>query len=113
MALTPEEKAKLKTYGLTALNKPKLTPNHKTKKAIVAVRDPKTKKIKVIRFGAQGMGHNYSKEARKNFKARHAKNIKKGPTSAAYWADKFLWGGEKGHKKNPPSSQKQKFGLAA
>ena len=28
------------------------------------------------------------KAKRKSFKARHAKNIKKGKMSAAYWADK-------------------------
>ena len=26
-----------------------------------------------------------------SFKARHAKNISKGPMSAAYWADKVKW----------------------
>ena len=26
-----------------------------------------------------------------SFKARHAKNIKRGPMSAAYWADKVKW----------------------
>ena len=29
--------------------------------------------------------------SRKSFKARHAKNIAKGPSSAAYWADKVKW----------------------
>jgi hypothetical protein len=31
------------------------------------------------------------KDKRKNFKARHAKNISKGKMSAAYWADKTKW----------------------
>jgi hypothetical protein len=31
------------------------------------------------------------KEKRKRFKARHAKNIAKGPSSAAWWADKWKW----------------------
>ena len=69
-------KSKIKKGGLTRLNTPKRTPNHKTKKAVVAVRVGG--KIKIIRFGAQGMGHNYSPEARRSFKARHAKNIAKG-----------------------------------
>jgi hypothetical protein len=103
------EKKKLAKYGLKGLNKPKRTPSHPTKKGIVAVRDGE--KIKVIRFGAQGMGHNYSPEARKSFKARHASNIKKGKTSAAYWADKFFWAGKGGLKKSPPKSQKHKKGL--
>ena len=88
MSLTDAEKKRLKKVGLSGLNKPKRTPSHPTKKAVVAVRDGK--KVKVIRFGDQKMGHNYSPEARKSFKARHAKNIKKGPTSAAYWANKFF-----------------------
>jgi hypothetical protein len=108
MSLTDAEKNRLKKVGLTGLNKPKKTPSHKTKKAVVAVRDKG--KVKLIRFGDQKMGHNYSKEARKSFKARHAKNIKKGPTSAAYWANKVFWSGEGGSKKSPPKSQKQKFG---
>lgn len=113
MKLTDNEKKKLQRYGLKALNEPKMTPKHKTKKAVVAVREPNSGNIKIIRFGAQGMGHNYSKEARKNFKMRHKQNIAKGPLSAAYWADKFLWAGDNGRKKNPPKWQKQTFGKAA
>ena len=89
MSLTDAEKNRLKKVELKGLNKPKRTPNHPSKKAVVAVRDGS--KMKIIRFGDQKMGHNYSAEARKSFKARHAKNIKKGPTSAAYWADKVKW----------------------
>lgn len=110
MALTDAEKNKLKKLGLKGLNKPKMTPKHKTKKAVVAVREDNGK-LKTIRFGAQGMGHNYSKEARKNFKARHGKNIAKGKTSAAYWADKVFWAGAGKSTKRPPKSQKQTFGL--
>ena len=31
------------------------------------------------------------KSKRKSFKARHAKNIKRGKMSGAYWADKVKW----------------------
>jgi hypothetical protein len=55
------------------------------------------------------MGHNYSDEARKSFKARHGKNIKKGKTSAAFWANKLFWS-KGGSRKSPPKSQKKKFG---
>lgn len=109
--MTDAEKAKLKRYGLSGLNKPKRTPGHPTKKGIVAVRDGDN--IKIIRFGDQKMGHNYSPEARKAFKSRHAKNIAKGPTSAAYWADKFFWAGPSGSKKSPPKKQKKKYSQAA
>lgn len=108
MSLTDAEKNRLKKAGLKGLNKPKRTPSHPTKKGVVAVRDKG--KVKIIRFGDQKMGHNYSAEARKSFKARHAKNIKKGKTSAAYWANKVFWAGKGGSKKSPPKSQKQKFG---
>ena len=109
MALTAAEKARLKRAGLTGLNKPKRTPKHPTKKAVVAVRVGG--KVKIIRFGAQGMGHNYSPEARRSFKARHAKNIAKGKSSAAWWANKVFWAGKGGSKKRPPKSQKRTFGI--
>ncbi len=96
MSLTDAEKNRLKKVRLSGLNKPKRTPSHKTKKGVVAVRDGG--KMKIIRFGDQKMGHNYSDEARKSFKARHAKNIKKGKTSAAYWANKMFWSGKGGSK---------------
>ena len=96
MALTKAEKARLKKVGLTRLNTPKRTPNHRTKKAVVAVRVGG--KIKIIRFGAQGMGHNYSPEARRSFKARHRRNIAKGKSSAAWWANKVFWAGKGGSK---------------
>tara|TARA_R110002111_G_scaffold39899_4_gene75017 strand:- start:505 stop:837 length:333 start_codon:yes stop_codon:yes gene_type:complete len=110
VALDKSEKAKLERYGLSGLNKPKRTPKHSTKKAIVAVRDDGN--IKIIRFGDQKMGHNYSPEARKSFKARHGKNIAKGPTSAAYWSNKVFWSGKGGSTKSPPKSQKHKKGVA-
>lgn len=108
MALTTSEKGRLKRAGLSGLNKPKRTPKHRTKKAVVAVRVGG--KVKIIRFGAQGMGHNYSPEARRSFKARHGRNIKKGKSSAAYWANKVFWAGKGGSKKRPPRSQKRTFG---
>ena len=109
MSLTDAEKNKLKRYSLSGLNRPKRTPKHPTKKAVVAVRDGDS--IKIIRFGDQKMGHNYSKEARASFKARHGKNIAKGKTSAAYWANKMFWSGPGGSTKSPPKSQKHKKGV--
>ena len=108
MALTKSEKARLRRVGLSRLNSPKRTPKHRTKKAVVATRVGG--KVKIIRFGAQGMGHNYSPEARRSFKARHARNIAKGKSSAAWWANKVFWAGKGGSKKRPPSSQKRRFG---
>lgn len=106
MAHLDKQKRLLKKYSLRGVNKPKLTPKHKTKKAMVLARIG-PHKLKLIRFGAQGMGHNYSAAARKSFKARHRKNIAKGPSSPAYWANRFLWSGPSGRKKSPPKSQKR------
>jgi len=110
MALSESEKNKLKKNKLSGLNKPKRTPTHPTKKAMVAVRGTNGK-IKIIRFGDQKMGHNYSPEARKSFKARHAKNIARGKESAAFWANKVFWSGKGGSKKSPPKSQKHVKGI--
>lgn len=107
MAHQDRKKKLLKRYGLKAVNRPKMTPSHKTKKAVVL--SEVEHKLKLIRFGAKGMGHNYSAGARKAFKARHRRNIAKGKSSAAYWADKFLWS-PGGSKKNPPKSQKRVYG---
>jgi len=109
MALSEADKRKLKKHGLSGLNRAKKTPSHPTKKGIVAVKDGE--RVKIIRFGAQSMGHNYSSEARKSFKSRHAKNIARGKTSPAYWADKFFWAGPGGSKKAPPKSQKHVKGI--
>lgn len=95
-----------KAKGFAGFNKPKRTPDHPTKKGAVLAKEGD--KVKLIRFGDQNMGHNYSAGARASFKARHGKNIAKGKMSAAYWADKFFWAGPKGQKKSPPKSQKIK-----
>jgi hypothetical protein len=75
-------------------NKPKRTPKASKSHAVLAKDGDK---IKLIRFGQQGVSgagkktDAKSKARRKSFKARHAKNIKKGKMSAAYWADKVKW----------------------
>ena len=87
-----------------ACNKPKRTPKHRTKSHIVKACEGG--KEKIIRFGQQGKsvgtlkgtagkpkkGESARMKAkRKSFKARHAKKIRKGKMSAAYWADKVKW----------------------
>lgn len=93
----------IKKHNLDGVNKPKKTPSHPTKKGIVLAK--KGEKVKLIRFGDQKMGHNYSDEARASFKAKHGDNIKKGKMSAAYWADKLFWT-KGGDTKRPPKSKK-------
>ena len=95
----PQKKdGRLKRAGVSSFNKPKRTPNHKTKSHIVVAKEGN--KIKTIRFGQQGVstagkpkkGESAKQKARrKSFKARHGKNISKGKMSAAYWANKVKW----------------------
>lgn len=79
-------------------NKPKRTPSHPKKSHAVLAKVGD--KVKLIRFGEQGArtagkpkaGESQAmKQKRASFKARHAKNIAKGKSSAAYWADKVKW----------------------
>ena len=88
---------RLKRFGLSGFNKPKRTPSHSTKSHVVLAKEGD--KIKLIRFGMQGAKtkpprkgeSDADKAKRKSFKARHAKNIAKGKTSAAFWSDKIKW----------------------
>ena len=84
--------------GVSGYNKPKRTPNHPKKSHIVVAKEGSL--IKTIRFGEQGAKtagkpksgeSDRMKKKRASFKARHAKNIRKGKMSAAYWADKVKW----------------------
>ena len=77
-------------------NKPKRTPNHPKKSHAVLAKEGT--KVKLIRFGQQGVRGAGKKPRtaaerarRRAFKARHAKNIRKGRMSAAYWANKVKW----------------------
>jgi hypothetical protein len=71
------------------INKPKRTPDHPTKSHVV--KTTVNGKEKIIRFGEQGAETNRSAEQRAAFRARHATNIAKGNSSAAYWANKVKW----------------------
>jgi hypothetical protein len=79
-------------------DKPIRTPGHSSGKShAVVIKDGE--KDRLIRFGQQGAqtkpprkGESEADKAkRKSFRARHAKNIAKGKTSAAYWAAKVKW----------------------
>ena len=91
------KEAILRMAGVEGYNKPKRTPNHPTKSHIVVAKEGD--KVKTIRFGQQGVSGSPKKageseayrKRRESFKARHAKNIKKGRMSAAWWADIVKW----------------------
>jgi len=81
----------------SGVNKPKRTPNHPKKSHAVLAKEGN--KVKLIRFGQQGVSGSPKKEGesessrkrRESFKARHAKNITRGKMSAAYWSNKVKW----------------------
>jgi hypothetical protein len=89
---------RLERAGVSGYNKPKRTPNHPKKSHVVVAKEGD--RVKTIRFGEQGAktagkpkaGESEAmKKKRASFKARHARNIKKGKMSAAYWADRTKW----------------------
>ena len=85
-------------HTFAGFDKPIRTPNRPSGKshAVVIKEDGKPR---LIRFGAQGAdtkrprkGESAADKAKRaSFKKRHAKNIAKGKTSAAYWADRVKW----------------------
>ncbi len=85
---------RLEKAGVSGYNKPKRTPNHKTKSHIVVAKVGD--KIKTIRFGQQGVtgaGKNpktkKEKMRRKQYYARHGQTSDK--LSAKYWSHKVKW----------------------
>lgn len=92
-----ESEGVLKRAGVSGYNKAKRTPSHPKKSHVVVAK--KGDKVKLIRFGQQGVKGSPKKEGeseayknrRKRFKARHRKNIARGIFSAAYWANKEKW----------------------
>ena len=77
-------------------NRPKRTPGHPKKSHAVLAKEGD--RVKLIRFGQQGVSgagkspsSKKEKARRRSFKARHAKNIALGRMSGAYWADKVKW----------------------
>lgn len=96
--MAKEKDSRLARAGVSGFNKPKRTPSHPKKSHVVVAKSGD--KVKTIRFGEQGAEtagtpkageSDRMKKKRKSFKARHRKNIAKGPLSAAYWADKVKW----------------------
>ena len=80
----------------TGYNKPKKTPKHPTKSHVVLAKVGD--KVRMIRFGQQGVQGAGSKPRTKaqkarraSFMKRHAKNIARGRMSAAYWSAKTKW----------------------
>ena len=81
---------RLTRAGVSDYNEPKRTPSHPTKSHVVVAKQGD--KVKLIRFGQQGVTGDRGDTARAAaFRARHAENIAKGKMSAAYWSNKVKW----------------------
>ena len=95
--MSKKKDPRLAKAGVTGYNKPKRTPNHKTKSHVVVAKEGD--KIKTIRFGQQGVrgaGKNpktaKDKARKRSYYARHDAQGK--PTtklSAKYWSHKVKW----------------------
>ena len=78
-----------KKMGFSGVDKPKRTSSGGKSHAVVTKVGGN---YKLIRFGQAGVSGSPEGSARnKAFKARHAKNIAKGKSSAAFWANKVKW----------------------
>lgn len=80
----------LKKHGL---EKPFKIRDQK-KKYAVFVKNPKTKRINMIKFGAVGyedFRQHKDKKRRKSFKARHKCSQKTNKLTAGYWSCRWSW----------------------
>lgn len=66
-------------------------------------------KEKLVHYGAEGYGHNYSDAARKSFRARHKCSTATDKLTPRYWACKDLWAGKGGSTKSSPKNRKGKY----
>lgn len=69
-------------------NIPRKSWRNGKKKVVKACEDGKEK---IVHYGDTDYKHNYSKKARKSFRARHSCDDKKSKLSAGYWACSDLW----------------------
>lgn len=78
-------------------NKPRTSDRAGKKKMVKACSRRGGKLIeRLIHYGAKGYKHNYSKAAKKSFRARHKCSLAKDILTAKYWACKDLWPSNKG-----------------
>jgi len=84
--LTIDEAKKKAKKNTKKLNKP-MRDSSGGKAYKVYVKDPKTKKVKTVRFGSGGLRAKINdKKARNAFAARHKCSQKKDKTKAGYWS---------------------------
>jgi hypothetical protein len=97
MATDARVKSALKKAGVSAVNKPKRTPDHPKKSHVVVAKEGD--KVKLVRFGQQGVsgaGKNpksaKDKARKKSYYARHnAQDASPSKLSPRYWSHKVKW----------------------
>jgi hypothetical protein len=97
MATDARVKSALKKAGVSAVNKPKRTPDHPKKSHVVVAKEGD--KVKLVRFGQQGVsgaGKNpksaKDKARKKSYYARHnAQDPSPSKLSPRYWSHKVKW----------------------
>lgn len=87
-------------------NKPRPSTRPGKKRMVKACKGGEER---IVHYGAKGYGHNYSPEARKNFRARHNCAGATDIFSAQKWACKDLWAGKGGSTKSCPEGRKCKY----
>jgi len=95
--MAKEKDPRLERAGVSGYNKPKRTPNHPRKSHVVVAKVGD--KVKLIRFGQQGVkgaGSNpksdKEKARKKSYYARHnAQDSKPSKLSPRYWSHKVKW----------------------
>jgi len=83
-------------------NKPRSSTRPGKKRMVKGCQDGEEK---IVHYGADGYGHNYSAKARESFRARHNCDQAKDKLSAQYWACKDLWAGKGGSTKSCPGGK--------
>jgi hypothetical protein len=81
-----------KIKSMLSCNSPTKSSRPGKKKMVKACEGGKEK---LIHYGAEGYKHNYSKEAKKSFRARHKCDTAKDKLSPRFWACRDLWGKSK------------------
>jgi len=97
MAPRAPKDPRLARAGVSGYNKPKRTPNHPTKSHVVVAKEGD--KVKLIRFGQQGVKGagkkpktKAEKARRASYYARHnAQDANPDKLSARYWSHRTKW----------------------
>ena len=88
-------------------NRPKADTDGKHKRVVKACANGKEK---IIHYGAKGYSSNYSPEARKQYRKRHAKEGNASKLTAGWWAFHDLWSpGSKVYREGKASGKGERF----